>query len=1808
MANVIKYPGAAFPFSFARQNSAPLDNTAVLATVADINTYAANADKLYVPYRGQIISCEETDSAYILTLSSGKLVPKAIVSDASSVDWSKIINKPTTIAGYGILDLKIVNGVITIGSSTITPITSLAGYATEAWVSAKGYLVATTTDKANWNKVITDLSAHIADTTKHITTTERTNWNTAYGWGNHASGGYAKATALNSYILTSQKGVANGVVPLGADTKIASTYLPSYVDDVLEYANKAAFPATGESGKIYVAADSNLAYRWSGSAYVTISQSLALGETSSTAYAGNKGAANATAIAALKAITISAGTGLTGGGNLTANRSFALATVGTAGTFTKVTVDAYGRVTGNTILVAADIPVLPISKITSLQTSLDAKLSIAEMNKWFTIQYNTNGTIKSIQANFDFYSVGEVSAYGSGSGTPPTGAQYLYELGDVTITNPTNKQTLVYDAQSAKWINGAGLSAVTVKLGTTSYNGVDGVVSLPAYPTTLPASDVYAWAKAITKPSYTWVEIGSKQVATTTTAGIVKIGSNIIVSADGTISIAAPSTSLPWGSITGKPTTIEGYGITNGVRTFSLTSGASAAITTADFIAWLKSIGAFQQYVGVWRGTWDYSNNKYISDTGIGFNIPLAGAVVEVFSQKTDTNVTIRITTATTSSGMTLPGIQREFIYVYNGPTYSPGWRVALNSVNYVDYTIQKTDARLTDARKASDVYAWAKAATKPAYAFSEITGKPTTLSGYGITDAVTLSTIQDITGIKTFAVGKFRLSNTESNTVEDISKVKVTGLGAAAGSAIERGFAFSHYTTWWKIGNVRGDGADTVGFGIANEANVLAARISTGGIVANSFIKHGGTSSQLLKANGTVLNFSWSSTAGSPFYVWGTAYGNETTSVYATSQLSVASSKSFTHMQGTNVTGGWDANALVPTGGGISSQYGSGGYWKNAPSGLEYGTILTLGHNTQGSLRGQFAWDIDHNVDNGRNGLFFRTSNNLGWNATWDRILTNRTWASVVDGRYLPLTGGTLTGQLNTNSVIRTSNWFDNSASGIGLYNSAQDARWRAQNGRWEADKQIYSSSNFVAGSTALCTNLNADLLDGQHLTAISSIKNIVTKTDYQHIVILLWKDEDIAQHRITGQIYTDAQGSNRYQGANINFWFCRWSSGYDYAFNLDGYYIGQPWRLITCTYGGKKWWGLRGTNTQANTIRFVGTESNIEWTPVVYYTEIPATVNNAEINGSIALQDSLVQSLSKGGFVKYATLNDNVASATKLQNARSIWGQSFDGTANISGALTGVTTITANNVITAYAFKSIGSNSITSTFGAENSSYCHIRTNAPTFYMDKGIELAGKLMPYGSSYDMGTGASRWGTLYINSISTSGTVNTVNLASSGLTTLSQVRAAYDPGTYISMATRQNVITSTSQNTANSAHSLIVLKNVNGSAITYGGIGATIGFYGYSKSTIDNNTNNYTWLTGWNVDNGALSHTGTMTLSSTLTVSGAITANSVIYANGGITGSISGNASTASKLATSRTINGTSFDGTAGIKTSYWGSARTFYAGTDCSGSVLVDGSLNPTLPITVNVATKLRTTRAINGTNFDGTAAITTATWGTARTFTFGTDCSGSYSTNGSANVTLPITVNLATKLRTARTITLSGSASGSTTYDGSANSSIAVTLTGNAPTATILATTRTIWGQSFNGSANVTGALSGATTGAFSSNVTIGGTLNVTGNITSNAEVTAYSDVRLKTDVKDLVYRGRLQAKTFIKDSKRSIGFIAQDIQILYPELVQINNPYLSLNYGAITAVLSVQLNTVEDEVSILKIKVKQLEDKLNKYERNF
>lgn len=140
---------------------------------------------------------------------------------------------------------------------------------------------------------------------------------------------------ISGKLNTSLKGAVNGLAELDANGKVPSSQLPSYVDDVLEYAKQANFPSTGETGKIYIDLATNKTYRWSGSAYVEISQSLALGTTSSTAYRGDYGNSAYTHAVTNKGSAFSSG-------------------------LYKITTNAEGHVTNATAVSKADITALGI--------------------------------------------------------------------------------------------------------------------------------------------------------------------------------------------------------------------------------------------------------------------------------------------------------------------------------------------------------------------------------------------------------------------------------------------------------------------------------------------------------------------------------------------------------------------------------------------------------------------------------------------------------------------------------------------------------------------------------------------------------------------------------------------------------------------------------------------------------------------------------------------------------------------------------------------------------------------------------------------------------------------------------------------------------------------------------------------------------------------------------------------------------------------------------------------------------------------------------------------------------------------------------------------------------------------------------------------------------------------------------------------------------------------------------------------------------------------------------------------------------
>lgn len=316
-----------------------------------------------------------------------------------------------------------------------------------------------------------------------------------------------------------------------------------------------------------------------------------------------------------------------------------------------------------------------------------------------------------------------------------------------------------------------------------------------------------------------------------------------------------------------------------------------------------------------------------------------------------------------------------------------------------------------------------------------------------------------------------------------------------------------------------------------------------------------------------------------------------------------------------------------------------------------------------------------------------------------------------------------------------------------------------------------------------------------------------------------------------------------------------------------------------------------------------------------------------------------------------------------------------------------------------------------------------------------------------------------------------------------------------------------------------------------------------------------------------------MANLGNTIINGALRVNGKINSSDVISAPSFV-GALTGNAATATKLATARTINGVSFDGSANITTANWGTARNIGivnsdgTGTAVTVSVNGSGNINLKLPATIKAAltgnastassaAKLTTARTINGTNFDGSGNITTANWGTARNVGIvnsdGTGTAVTVSVNGSGNVNLklPATIkasltgnaDTATKLQTARTIN-------GTSFDGSSN--ITTTNWGTARNITIQDSTAANSGTavSVNGSGNVNLKLPATIAASLTGNASTATKLQtarniaVTGSVSGNANFDGSANINISVNRKGATVGqgGRTNTKPWYKAASLS------------------------------------------------------------------
>ena len=597
-------------------------------------------------------------------------------------------------------------------------------------------------------------------------------------------------TKLNSKLNTSLKGSASGLAELDSNGKVPSTQLPSFVDDVIEgYLYNGKFykesahttVITGESGKIYIDLATEKTYRWSGSTFAIISDTLALGETSTTAYRGDRGKTaydhsqsahaptnaqanvietvkvNGTALTpSSKAVNISVPTN----NNQLTNGAGYITSSGTAKTISDTLPISKGGTGQTTAVNAANTLINSLSTGESTPTDADYYISQYVGGGTTTTTYHR----RPMSALWNYIKSKLATVATSGSYNDLSNKPTIPTVGNGTITIKqagTNKGTFTMNQSGNTTIELTDTDTNTWRpLGTTADTACAGNDSRLS--NARPASDVYSWAKASSKPSYSYSEISGTPSSLPANGGT--------------------STATYYVNINNNESKSDGR------LQFFQKSGDS---TINPDTGWWSLIRA--QHPGY--------NNGYWQELALPFN---SGGRPQVRQNVNGTKSS-----------------WKELAYTSDIPSSLP----------------------------ASDVYAWAKASSKPSYSWSEITSKPSTFTpashthnyagsssaGGSATSAVSVVDYGDSS--KTIEIGYSGAGATVSNLthiagyltggtqIKDVNKVTLKSwldLGSAAytNSDAYAASSHTHNSIYLKYTTVNVSQSSTVEIWRSNEPN----------------------------------------------------------------------------------------------------------------------------------------------------------------------------------------------------------------------------------------------------------------------------------------------------------------------------------------------------------------------------------------------------------------------------------------------------------------------------------------------------------------------------------------------------------------------------------------------------------------------------------------------------------------------------------------------------------------------------------------------------------------------------------------------------------------------------------------------------------------------------------------------------------------------------------------------------------------------------------------------------------------------------
>ena len=1397
------------------------------------------------------------------------------------------------------------------------------------------------------------------------------------------------------------------------------------------------------------------------------------------------------AVKADKSVRVNAGTGLAGGGSLSADITLSLATVGTAGTYTKVTVDKYGRVTGHSSLTAADIPTLEISKINGLQAELDKKLNktdfgtsfATEMAKWFAKDPDGNIYVANEKG---FYSNSFISALGLSDNEGGSGvvsydrldnwADYAEEKATWVLSaklgNELNSRVSALEAGGATSVvtSGSGnvVTAVT-KSGTviTATKGITALTSHQAiYALTLQGNG-NTIGTFNPKSGNATINITPSNIGAATSGHkhTISILTDLGEGWDVLLKEAPSEYVTRWpafSEITDTPSTLAGYGITDGVNAVTVT-GNGNAVTAASVSGHTLTLTKGSTFLlsSAYTAADVLAKLKTVDGSGSGLDADLLDGVHldGLFTGLSWSTQTLSITIGGVSKTAKIPYATSSVAGLVSTGAQTFGGLKTFNSglVVPAGKSLKIGDGTIT----------WDS--DKGCFHFSHGLYSDDFVSALGISDSTggggtsydRLDAWGDYDSSKASWVLSAKLGY-DLNT-------RVSALEGGSAMNFEKSGTGNALTGFSKSGNTV---TFTTGTFLTSHQRLYTLTLQRNGEGIGSYVP---TADKVININAcTAITMPKGFTVGtlSSVGVIGVTFASGYSLPTTAKQQQWDTAYSFvSSIMGSDADGVIDKwNEIISFLDGIGDSSTLEGLLNDIN-----GNVTAVGNRVT-TLEGYFT-----------NGIAKQAAKTTGTLSVNGKSFNGS--ANITVGTMGVAYGGT-----GKSSV----------ASGSMLYASAANVYS-------ELTTTSFGRNLLKANSGVVVTGLNADTLDGVHLGGIftdirwSTQKLSLTIGGVTNSVTIPYATTSVPGLVSTGaQTFAGAKTFNAGlivpsgQSIKIGGGTITWDSAKGCFHISHGLYSDSfisALGVSDSTGGGgssldrlDNWADYNPDRATWVLSAKLGADLN---------TRLKSVEAGSAASVVMAGSGNVVTSITKSGTVITATKG-----ITALTSHQSIYSLTIQGNGNTIGKFnpkSGNATI----------------NITPSNIGAAASGHTHsyLPLSGGTLTGDlKFSTIAGWPTPSGETYPIDSDGISWSGSSDSAkifYRVTGSDHGNLVFQTGDDTTSDFIFENTLGGQLALLTGSGSLTVKSAVTAPTFNG-----SLNGNAASATKLATSRNINGTSFNGTANITTSY-WGTARNIyiQDATAAHTG-----AAVSVNGSANVNLKLPST--ITATLSGNASSATKLATARTINGTNFDGTTNITTVKWGTARNIYirdaSSAHTGAAVSVDGSATEylLLPSTITATLVGNASTATNADKLDGYHASSVFTQnGRIGSYNIDTiDLFGSRDIQPESEISIeghrPFdawgtllmfkSIQGASRLQLAFT----GEEEPYIRYSYGAGSSITVDwkrlafLSSNVASATKLATARTLWGRSFDGTANVSGSLSSVGT------ITGSGTLALVGN----------------------------------------------------------------------------------------------------------